>query len=98
VTAPASPRGAVPSGLSRRLAGLFLLALLGTLFALGLVVADVGGGVAVAVYALAVTALVVAGAVTGKRRAAARVAPARPAGERCACCAGDHTAPVQVIE
>jgi hypothetical protein len=97
VTAPARPRGASPTGLSRRLAGLFLLALLGALLAVGLVVADLGGGVALAVYALAVTALLVGGAVAGKCRAATRVAPARSPGGHCSCCDGDHTAPVKVI-
>jgi hypothetical protein len=78
---------------TRRLQVLFLLALVGVLAALGLVVAELGGPVAVAVYAAVVLGLLVAGAA----RARAALAPARRPVQHCTCCDGDHTAPVQVV-
>jgi hypothetical protein len=77
---------------TRRLQVLFLLALLGVLVAVGLVVADAGGPAAAAAYAALVLALLVVGAVRARRAAE----PRRPV-QHCACCDGDHTAPVQVV-
>jgi hypothetical protein len=79
------------TGPSGRLAVLFLVALLGVLAAVGLVVADLAGPVALAAYVVAVAALLVAGAVRSRR------ASVRPAPKRCTCCDGDHAAPVRVV-
>jgi hypothetical protein len=78
---------------NRRLAALFLLALLGVLVAGGVVVADLGGPVAAGVYAGVVLALLVVGALRARRAAV----PARRPVQHCTCCDGDHSAPVQVV-
>lgn len=80
------------TGLSRRLAALFLLALVGVVVAVGIVVADLGGLPLLLGYAAAVAVLAVLGATRGRRVAAAAAPPAH-----CGCCDGDHTAPVRVV-
>jgi hypothetical protein len=77
---------------TRRLQVLFLLSLLGVLVAVGVVVGELAGPLAVATYAVAVLALLLVGAARARRTTAAR----RPA-QHCSCCDGDHTAPVQVV-
>jgi hypothetical protein len=78
----------------RRLAVLFLLALLGVLAAVGLVVgAALGRGAGVA-YAVLVVLGLMAATVAAKRRVrAAAVAQ----GRTCTCCTGTVHDPVQVI-
>ena len=79
--------------MTRRLQVLFLAALAGLLLVVGVVVGELVGPAAVAVYA----ALVLAGLAVAARRAKAAAAPARRPVQHCTCCDGDHTAPVQVI-
>ena len=78
----------------RRLAALFLVAVVGVLVAIGLVVGAVLGAVAAVGYAVVVLALVLVGAQLVKRRL--RVA-AIQAGRTCTCCTGSVHDPVQVI-
>ncbi len=82
------------SGLSRRLAALFLLALGGVLVAVGIVVADLGGPPALLAYLAVAAVLLALGAARGRRAAAA---PARRPVQHCSCCDGDHSAPVRVV-
>jgi len=77
---------------TRRLQVLFLLSLAGVLLAVGVVVGELAGPLAAAVYGAAVLALLVVGAVRARRAVAAR----RPV-QHCSCCDGDHAAPVQVV-
>ena len=79
--------------MTRRLQVLFLAALLGVLVVVGVVVAELGGPLAVAVYAVAVLALLAYGAA----RARAALAPRTRPVQHCTCCDGDHTAPVKVV-
>jgi hypothetical protein len=81
------------TGLSRRLAALFLLALAGVVVAVGLVVADLGGVPALLGYLGVVLVLAGLGVARGRRAAA----PARRPVQHCSCCDGDHTAPVRVV-
>ena len=76
-----------------RLQLLFLVALLGVLVVVGVVVAELGGPVAAAVFAVVALGLLVAGAARARAAVAARPRPV----QHCTCCDGDHTAPVQVV-
>jgi len=78
---------------TRRLQVLFLVALLGVLVVVGVVVADLGGPVAAAVYGVVAVGLLVAGAARARAAVTARPRPV----QHCTCCDGDHTAPVQVV-
>jgi len=75
---------------TRRLQVLFLLALLGVLVAVGLVVADLGGPLATAAYAVLVLGVLLSAA------ARARAAAAPPAGRTCTCCTSTVHDPVVV--
>ncbi|HWH30403.1 MAG TPA: hypothetical protein VNU26_15865 [Mycobacteriales bacterium] len=77
----------------RHLAVLFLLALAGVLLVLGIVLAEVAGPVAAALFAAAAIAALAYGATRARRAAVARQPPSR----RCTCCDGDHSAPVRVV-
>jgi hypothetical protein len=81
------------TGLSRRLAALFLLALAGVVVAIGLVVADLGGVPALLGYLVVVLVLGGLGVARGRRAAA----PPPPRVQHCSCCDGDHAAPVRVV-
>jgi hypothetical protein len=85
---------ATGTGLSRRLAGLFLLALAGVLVAGGVLAGELGGAAVLAGYVALAGLLVALGVARGRRMAAAASAPRA---QRCACCDGDHTAPVRVL-
>jgi hypothetical protein len=78
---------------SRRLAALFLVALLGVLAAGGALVLRAGGGWALVGYAVVVLALLAFGAA----RARAALAPQRPEGRTCDCCTSSVHDPVRVI-
>jgi hypothetical protein len=78
----------------KRLAVLFLLALIGVLAAVALVIGVVVGSVAAAVYAVLVVVGLLAATVAAKRRVRA-VAAAE--GRTCTCCTGTVHDPVQVI-
>ena len=79
--------------MNRRLAVLFLVALLGVVVAVGLVVADLGGVPAALGYAAVVVLLLGLGAAYGRRATVRRTRPV----QHCSCCDGDHTAPVRVV-
>ena len=80
---------------SKRLAALFLLALVGVLVLIGVALAEFVGPVAVGLYAAVVLALVVAGAVVVRRR----TPPPAPARDHsaCSCCAGSSGVGVEVV-
>ena len=78
---------------SKRLAALFLLALIGVLLLIGVAFAEFVGPMAVAVYAAVVVALVVAGAVVVRRR----TPPPAPDHSACSCCAGRSGVGVEVV-
>ncbi len=84
---PASP-------VSRRLAYLFLLALLGILVMVGVLIAALVGWLPALVFGVAAGAAVVLGARTARRRARAR---ARALGRTCTCCTTSVHDPVTVI-
>jgi hypothetical protein len=84
----------VPSTLpSRGLAALFLAALVGVLLAGGIFVAHLGGRPALVGYAAVVTVLLGLGVARARRMLPAPAA----ARQTCACCDGDHSAPVRVV-
>jgi len=76
--------------MSRRVQARFLLALAGVLVLFGVLAAQLGGPVALAVYAVVVLALLVAGV--------ARARPVAPpaSGRTCSCCTTTVHDPVQV--
>jgi hypothetical protein len=78
----------------KRLAVLFLLAILGVLVAVALVVGAVFGPVAAAVYGVLVVVGLLAATAAAKRRVRA---VARAEGRTCTCCTGSVHDPVQVI-
>ncbi|MCA1711432.1 MAG: hypothetical protein LC789_07260 [Actinobacteria bacterium] len=78
----------------RRLAVLFLLALIGVLAAIGLVLGAVAGSAVGVGYAVVVVLGLLAATVAAKRRVRA-VALAE--GRTCTCCTGTVHDPVQVI-
>ena len=77
---------------SRRLAGLFLVALLGVIAVVGIVAHAVGGVAGLIGWLALATAALTAGAAR-LRHAVAGPAPA----QHCTCCDGDHTAPVRIV-
>lgn len=78
----------------RRLAALFLLALLGILVMLGAVIGRFAGVAPALIYALVTLVAVVLGARTARRRLRAL---AREQGRSCTCCTTSVHDPVQVI-
>ena len=81
-------------GLSRRLAVLCALSILGVALMLGIVIGSLTGLPGVLAYA-AVAGLVLALAIARGRRLLAP--PALPPGRSCTCCTTTHTDPVKVI-
>jgi hypothetical protein len=82
------------TGLSRRLAVLFCLSILGVVLLFGIVVGSLTGLPGVLAYA-AVAGLVLGVAIARGRRLM-RPAPLPP-GRSCTCCTTSHTDPVRVI-
>lgn len=75
----------------RRLAALFLAALLGVVAVLSLMAWSLAGAVGLMVWLVLAAGLLTAGAARARRLSA----PSRAA--QCACCDGDHTTPVRVV-
>ena len=89
---PATPsrHGAAREAAVRRLSTQFLAACGGVLVVLGIVVADLGGPLALAAYVVVTLALI------GLAARRARALTARPAGRTCSCCTGTVYDPVEV--
>jgi membrane protein implicated in regulation of membrane protease activity len=77
-----------------RLQGLFLVALFGVLFAVGVAVAELAGTWAALAYSVVAVGLVVVGAA---RARAAQERGRRAAGRTCTCCTATQHDPVKVI-
>ncbi len=78
----------------RRLAAVFLVALLGVLALLGAVAWQLGGALALAVYAVAVVGLL---AVLASRARALAAEQRAGTGHTCTCCTASQHDPVRVV-
>jgi hypothetical protein len=83
--------------LSRRLAALFCLALLGALVMLGLVVGSLAGLVGVVVYVVVAALFVGLAVARGRRLWQADPAGPLPPGRTCTCCTTSQSDPVKVV-
>ena len=82
------------NGVSRRLAVLCCLSILGVALLIGIVVGSLTGVAGTVAYAVVAGLLVVMAAARGRRLLRPPAPPQRPA---CGCCTGSHNDPVQVI-
>ena len=82
---------------SRRLGVLLCVALLGVLFAGGVVVAALAGLPALVAYAVVALALLCVAAVRGRHLLAPAPPPAPAPGRTCTCCTASQHDPVRVV-
>lgn len=82
---------------SRRLGVLLCVAVLGVLFAGGLVVAALAGLPAVLAYAASAVALLGVAMARGRHLLAPAAPPALPPGRTCTCCTASQHDPVRVV-